>query len=574
VQDAFIVDNTCSDSYVQNCKESKCCQDPTMTCFRKDNWWAACKRNCTPGLRKDDPSNFKGTWSCEQLGGRPPQLKVKRSWFLCSSNDTCGAEVETRRWRVSPPTLAAVVGDFSNLPGVPEFWPTHEHWKVSPPWFRGSPVKLSELADFARDLLTSDPFGTGDAVPYVDFNMLGEGKVVAITQRQLAFLVVNSLLGNTAGAQNGLNGLLRRCKGLAGHLYSLLSFLAILARELGGGKQGSLLAVATPRAVTDEWKERLSDHMLVEPTLCLDSAGIPSCALADFMAGGTRLQAVTDIAGANVGGGAGLCELANTQEESLVQFYSEVIAFSFFAGGDLGLLPVPLVLLGARRYLNEITGQSFASYGGRCGRITSKNWLNENIGKDSVWVQIGDTGGSMATSSFMAVASSCTSCLNQCTQQNMANNNCDVQRRHLDGDIGLWYQAYEASMYASPVRDAFRSIVRRIGTGPWGAGEWYGDSQQSFLAIWLATTLLGGPSLDYYAYSHFCENPGNQCFILGGDSCRRCVKDSLNTILWDTHCGHKGVADVIQQFRGRPAAHLHKALGAVGTPPGQVFDLL
>lgn len=495
---------------------------------------------------------------------------------MCSSNDKCGAQVETRQWRISPTTLAGEVGDFSKLPGVPEFWPIHDHWKVSPPWFRGSPVELSDLADFARDLLTSDPFGTGDEVPYVDFNVFGEGKVVAITQRQLAFLVVNTLLGNTAGASNGLNGLLQRCKGFAGHLYSLLSFLAILSRELAGGKQGSLLAAATPRAATDEWRSRLLDHQLTQPTLCMDSAGIPSCALADFMAGGTRFQVVTDIAGSNVGGGAGLCEIANTQEESLVQFYSEIIAFSFFAGGEQGLLPVPLVLLGARRYLNEITGQSSsgAPFAGRCGRIFSKNWLNDDIGQDTVWVQIGDTGGTMATSSFMAVASTCTSCLNKCTQQNMANNNCDAQRRHLDEDINLWYQAYESSMYAIPVRDAFRTLVHRIGTGPWGAGEWYGDSQQYFLATWLATSLLGGPSLDYYAYSHFCENAGNQCFILGGDTCRQCVKDSMNPLLWDTHCGNKGVRDIIQMFNGRPAAHLHAALISVGTPPGQVFDLL
>merc|ERR1712050_743780 len=101
------------------------------------------------------------------------------------------------------------------------------------------------------------------------------------------------------------------------------------------------------------------------------------------------------------------------------------------------------------------------------------------------------------------------------------NNLCDAQRRHMDKDVALWYQAYEASMYNEIVQVAHRSVVTRVGTGPWGAGVWWGDSQQYFLTTWLATSLLesGSIKLDYYVYDHFCENPGNQCFLLGSYGC-------------------------------------------------------
>merc|ERR1712190_428726 len=108
------------------------------------------------------------------------------------------------------------------------------------------------------------------------------------------------------------------------------------------------------------------------------------CGLEDFMSGGTPSQALTDIAGGVVGGGALLCDVADSQDESLVQFYSEVLAFAFFTSTKnnpsdtaSSMLPVPFALLGARRYLRDITGQS--SNSGTCGQIVQKDWLNEEI---------------------------------------------------------------------------------------------------------------------------------------------------------------------------------------------------
>jgi len=366
----------------------------------------------------------------------------------------------------------------------------------------------------------------------------------------------------------------------------LLSFLAVLSQELGHEEQGSLLVAATPRARAyrtgkEAWREHLADRTMAAPELCMSHAGatgMASCGLADFMAGDTPFQAVTDIAGNALGGGAGLCELADTQEESLVQFYPEALALAFFAGGPTWALPVPLAVLGARRYVSDINGETGLGppYQGQCGRIRERNWLNEKIMNVTTKVSIAGRNLRIAASAFVAVASKCTACeaYSKCSVEDMVNNACDVQRRLLNEDIAFWYQGYESSMYHVAVQVAFRAVVKRIGTGPWGAGEWRGDSQQSFLAVWLATSLINGPSLDYYVYSHFCENPGNQCFVLGKMGCEECIKGSMVEMVRAKSCGTKSIWDVIGYFQGRPTKEFYDHLSKVKPPPGQVFDLL
>merc|ERR1712039_153279 len=297
------------------------------------------------------------------------------------------------------------------------------------------------------------------------------------------------------------------------------------------------------------------------------------------MSGGTPFQALTDIAGGVVGGGAQLCDIADSQDESLVQFYSEVLALSFFAkpGDAVEMLPVPFTLLGARRYINDLTGES--SPGGTCGTLREKDWLNEEIQIQTVPVSINGEKKDVPASAFVAVASACSGCLagDTCTMEQNVNNLCDAQRRHLDQDLSLWFQAYEATMYNEVVQPAMRSIIQRIGSGPWGAGVWWGDSQQYFLTTWLATTLLAGGDrlLDYYMYDHFCENPGNQCFVFGAQGCAKCIADSqANTGIKASRCGMKTVHDMVTMFEGKPAQVLYSALLSVQSPPAQVFDVV
>lgn len=80
--------------------------------------------------------------------------------------------------------------------------------------------------------------------------------------------------------------------------------------------------------------------------------------------------------------------------------------------------------------------------------------------------------------------------------------------------------------------------------------------------------------LDYYIYDHFCENPGNQCFVLGAAGCSSCVASAGVGSINAGRCGGAGVQDMVQMYTGQPALALFNTLRTVGAPPGQVFDLL
>jgi hypothetical protein len=315
----------------------------------------------------------------------------------------------------------------------------------------------------------------------------------------------------------------------------------------------------------------LDDRYLKEPRICFPGeSDRGECT--DFMAGGVEGQALTDIAGMDVGGGANLCSISNTQDESLVQFYPEVLAFAFFVPWNLKL-PVPWTLLGARRYLNRITGSTFDT-GILCGQLWERDWLNMDIMSTQIQVPLGDFDVSMHPSSFVAVASDGRQA-SLCPQNVGVNNQCDSQRRHDDVDIGLWFTAFSPSMYLEPVREAFSRVVKRIGTGPWGAGAWQGDSQQYFLIMWLASSLLSDTALDYYVYERFCENPGNQCFVLGGEDCRRCIMAArVEGGPNPEFCGRAGLQDMIRRFNGVTARNLYEAIKSVGPAPRPVFDSL
>jgi hypothetical protein len=303
------------------------------------------------------------------------------------------------------------------------------------------------------------------------------------------------------------------------------------------------------------------------------------------MSGGTPYQALTDIAGGDVGGGAQLCDIAMSQDESLVQFYPEVLSFAFFTTQNGNpMLPVPWTLLGARRYLSTITGETSAKppFSSSCGLINITNWLNADIQAGTINTALGNGNAdtqpvTIASAAFVAVASYCIDCHvdhTVCTPDLLVNNNCAFQRQHADVDIGLWATAYSASAYNAAVRSAFGQVVRTAGTGPWGAGAWLGDSQYYFLVVWLATA-TEAIGLDYYVYDHFCENPGNQCFVLAGEKCQQCIQSGDMAATLDAkRCGTKSLTDIIAAFAGKSAQQLYDALKAVGPPPSQVFDAI
>jgi len=51
-----------------NCQATKCCADTSLTCYVKDQYWASCKKSCTPGIDPNDDPKYQLPWTCDVLG--------------------------------------------------------------------------------------------------------------------------------------------------------------------------------------------------------------------------------------------------------------------------------------------------------------------------------------------------------------------------------------------------------------------------------------------------------------------------------------------------------------------------
>ena len=211
------------------------------------------------------------------------------------------------------------------------------------------------------------------------------------------------------------------------------------------------------------------------------------------------------------------------------------------------MLPVPFTLLGARRIVNNITGET-SNTQADCGSISPTNWLNSAIPSTSVaTVSLGSKSVTVAASSFVAVASYCIDCHKppDCTPDQLLNNGCDFQRRHIDEDVALWMAAYSPAAYNPAISAAFGAVVKRAGTGPWGAGAWLGDSQYYFLVVWLATT-VGKPRPRLLHLRSLLREPGQSVLPPGGLGLRslhcqrRDVRHDPRGALWPEVAGRHG----------------------------------
>jgi len=52
---------------IDNCRSTRCCRAQGHQCFVKDQFWASCKPDCTPGINPYDPPEYQQPWSCEIL---------------------------------------------------------------------------------------------------------------------------------------------------------------------------------------------------------------------------------------------------------------------------------------------------------------------------------------------------------------------------------------------------------------------------------------------------------------------------------------------------------------------------
>lgn len=61
--------NTATCYVGESCLATPTCCPVGYACFEKDDYWASCKTECTPGIDENDPPEYQTDWTCEILGG-------------------------------------------------------------------------------------------------------------------------------------------------------------------------------------------------------------------------------------------------------------------------------------------------------------------------------------------------------------------------------------------------------------------------------------------------------------------------------------------------------------------------
>lgn len=328
-------------------------------------------------------------------------------------------------------------------------------------------------------------------------------------------------------------------------------------------------------------------------------------------------QAIQDISATFLGGYVfgGACGLAAGQDERLLVYMPEVVTLAFFLSqAERPQLRVPVWILGARML--------FVGLDGTC-RFDSRMDHNSNVPilRDLVNVELsGETFNISSSRPYLAFMSDTQGFLHDGgdgVDIGLARRNKHPRQRNVDpagsdgwfafeNQVRAWFTGVALSSYAAAVRPALRHLVRSVGTGPWMAGLWWGDSQLGFLAAWIGQAIAARTwgralPLDYYLYATFTENPGNQCFVGSREQCRACLAHCVASPLpssaywlpkvavlpgqgsscagYPSDCGDRGLVDVAGSYAHRSAAELWNDVestlrGSRGNTAKSVFDLL
>jgi len=457
---------------------------------------------------------------------------------------------------------------------------------------------IGNVVDYSW-VLDTNPFYDDDSsnCPWVDLEK-GTDVWLSITQRQLAWIVAKHLVNdkdNDGGwgvindatgtpvldasgipVTNGLQQVFDDC-GDADFKTALGHMLNVLESELDGG-DGKTITFYRPNL--DDASSSVVDASGVfeTPQICyydvssgtgptMDDEKCNKDEGIDFMSG-VAGQMLIDIAGGSIGGG-GMCNLQNSQDESLVIMYPEVLAMSFFCSKKQ--LSEPGVFFGVRRYVDTITG---ATNNGVCGTMGGQNtdMLTEVITLDDGSVYYKTAFG--AIQSVKAQSACCTSGdLTPCvTNKSGRGDACFLPNYH------KFRQFVDSTSYGD-FEKLFSACVESIGTGPWGAGVWWGNSEVFFLAVWAACSAQN-ITLDYYVYNVFCENYGNQCYLLGED-CSGCLSNigvglgnESGKTLSSSACGAASLAQVIAKFSGKSLSTATLPSEETWSTNASVFDYL
>mmetsp|Transcript_62269 Transcript_62269/g.181915 ORF Transcript_62269/g.181915 Transcript_62269/m.181915 type:complete len:670 (-) Transcript_62269:187-2196(-) len=466
-------------------------------------------------------------------------------------------------------------------------------------------------------------------------DQLAPGQWVGYSRRQVCFIVAKSLLGaKTQGYNNGLQrymempgtvppNCLPRTNDFGKAWWSLLAACSADPGLRDGGQGPMLLAtkaggkpdVAAVRELSKKIELSSAGLRVCRYDDGSGGAGLPSglqsvpqegCAQPtasgpgkDFMTGGLHKQATQDISARFLGGYifGNACGLGGGQDERLMVYLPEVSALTFFLSQAPGIannqnppqLRQPAWILGARKMLYGLDGTArFNEYEGFDAGVP--------LTSDLVDIQVsGKTYKISSSRPFLGFMSENQDFIPWADSngQRIARRNKEPRQREVnpsssyafEKQVRAWYGSVALSSYNEDMQPILRKLVGSIGVGPWLAGLWWGDSQLGLLAVWLghaiaAPTWKGGSlPLDYYMYSAFTENPGNQCFVHSAANCKACLqhchaKPLPEKSYWlpkgvspspqdpcvdgdpNQDCGVKGIEDIYEAYAHETASTL------------------
>jgi len=303
------------------------------------------------------------------------------------------------------------------------------------------------------------------------------------------------------------------------------------------------------------------------------------------MTGGLPGQVTQDISAEWFGGylfDAHVCGLGGGQDERLSVYFPEVTVLAYFlsASHPYPQMRQPVWVLGARNFFTGLDGTA----------RFDRPLILADVPMDSDLVDVELSGSTYSISSsrpFIVFMSESQGFFgdNPEDMHKARKNRLPLQRDMGHGkfafekQVRAWYRSVALTSYAPEVQPALKTLVTSIGAGPWLAGLWFGDSQVGILSMWLGQAIAaqtwGQPlNLDYYLYSDFTENPGNQCFVLSKDSCAACMHrcespsptrrsfwlpgsaymDGKPCVTTTSECGAHGLEDLVAAYKDHTAA--------------------
>jgi len=448
-----------------------------------------------------------------------------------------------------------------------------------------SSQNFPQFLSYLRYLLQNNPFGNGQVAEPGNKRQYDR---LLISQRELAFITALAIADSRYFANNALSINLQKCGAGSKVADSLLAFLFQILLEIKTDRMGGTIGYehkliqdnnAKPRTVT-LLKSKINVHDTT-PTINSRDAPVP-----DFMSQANSDEFLVDIAGGEIGGG-GFCNFANSQDESLMLFYPEIVALVYFGytGGN-SRFAEPSIFFGVRRYLDTISGTTLPDHG-VCGGINGDfAGLPSQLGSQSHSTTYMDRKRlEYYGYHFAGIASQCAACIpsKECGSDcpSSMTHECQVNMQMwcptktalaMNSDINKWAAFFSPKTWTY---DLFFEHIKSIGTGPWGSGVWWGDVQAYFIVVWQASQSIVNKTyiLNYYLYKSFCENPGQQCFLLPQPECGWCLKDCGDGQKSASNCGTLSYSNILDIFDNRSSDDLMQSVHNVrSTKDKRLFD--